>query len=339
MSINKLIYNYEDNNNNSKNYYFNKEFNEKKIYIYNNTVSEPLHKIWLKLENTKIISHTATLMTICLGDTEKNHKLINYVKFIGDLCYKFITSEFKQQKVGDLRLFNKILEQPNYYSTMDLKYTEETLIYDETDTEVDIKTALNKNISMFIELEYIYITNYNAAVLVWSVMQLKICPNINTKKSFFITAAPVLNVAPASGSHPAPIALTPAAPAFVLTHNPPNNSANDPANNKSVNRMGASFIPNIQDLTSILKALKPTNKTKDIPQKTELENALSSPQARLNKTITKEHISMVDILKNEFNASKKMDDDYDAIFECYEKCAHIINRISKKTKKILNLSL
>ena len=197
------------------------------------------------------------------------------------------------------------------------------------------------------ELEYIYITNYNAAVFVWNIIQIKVASNINIKQSLF--AAPPRTQHIGAIVNSASINVQPNNQLLTLGQNQrahadveqnnmstKNTSLTTSSTVTTATTSNARFIPSLADLNSILKSLKPTDKIKNIvPQNIPLKMS----DVKLNKTVTREHLSMVDILKNEFDADKRIDDNYNEISEYYNNYKYMVFKLKKRINRILKLCL
>ena len=260
-----------------------------KIYIYNPHLDEPLHKFWFHIKNAKIVNNKSA--EIVISNNENDTKVIEYIDSIVDK----IKEHFKQNIIVN----TSIEKTENYPSRMHINNTK-TIYFDENEIETDSnKFVKGKSITCIIELSELLV-NGNELWIKWNLLQVKILNDIDLKKPMFKPQSkPVILSVPT----PPPIMIDYETPVIITKQN--TQSVQQYDNTKRL-------VLSADLLKEQINKLK--KKKADTPTKT--EQSVEYKNVVLNKTTTKEPLTVHEIYKiNKYEEMKnisidKIDDSY-----------------------------
>lgn len=320
--------NFDENNIKIKN--TNNNIFVKKIEIFNENCNAPMQKIWILIENTKIVY--INKKTISITFSQKN-KALNNIKSIEEKVIKKIENIFGHKYCVNSKLISDMDNIINF----DLSYDTNTSYFDKNDNQLN-ESDINicDNVFVICELDEITICN-SCLTILWKIIQMKKYETINTKLSLFANTKP---------QQPIQQQIQTTIPQYKPENNIFTVSATEQKIEKKHENTSKSeqlppkkiaFMPSSDDL---LKALTSLKKTKTQDENVQNINVLHqiSTIPKLNHVITKEAIPMVDILKKEYNDKNIIMNQYVKMKKDYKGIKHIINKYKSKINKVKSMT-
>lgn len=247
----------------------------KKMNIYNNSISLPVHKIWLELPKLKMLGKinkinnnkdkSILLLSLILYDKDPNIKKL--IKFIRTLEEQIVNHMSTIN--NDIILKSCIKNSDKFFPTINfnLPLNKQDLlefdIYDINNKKINYeKIELSSFIKLFIEITDIWMNNKEFGIN-WKFLQMKVYPEFNFNKCLF-TDGPINNnndpdyhfVDVKNTSPPPPPPLP------VIKKNNDNITKN--------NSIG-SFAPSVSELLNIKNKLKSVNDKIEVIEEIEPE--------------------------------------------------------------------
>lgn len=329
-NIHDLIFDYSKNNIGKITYeiikstcYFNKSIN-----IYNSISSIPLQKYWIHIKKCKIIKISEFKITIALSNQDTD--LINFFNEIREKIVEQIQNDKNDNT--SIMFVDNFHYKPNFAPIVELSFNQNTMIYDQHDQILNspIKISVN-DYEILIELSNVQI-NGKQMIPQWTIIQMKMLETYDLKKSIFsqLNKKNFESVAPNITNIPN-IPIPPPMP-FISKNVISKNETNENTNHK------IRFVPSPNDLVNAMNRLKKIEQNKD---NLESDNILES--IKLKKVITKEPISITQMLKNEYDQNHVLNDvnivpntyfKIDNVEKLREKIKMIKKNVKKKKKEI-----
>jgi uncharacterized coiled-coil protein SlyX len=309
------------------------------IIVYNGNLDVSNKKIWILIDNVKIINNVninnKNILTVTISPSNKALELINMIENIILLKIKSIV------KNDEIILKSKLCNSSDYIIKFDIVCGSDTIFFDVNDDVIDEICDIediDENISIICELDEILFNNISSSVM-WKTIQIKKMSKLNLKISLFNTKIKksentIINSKPELLIHEnkinenkkpeirKPMGMS----LFDEMANFKFKKKNDePVINiiEPIKKLAFSLTPDL--LNQSISGLKKTNILKD-----EVKDSSIIEIPKLNHIVTKEPASYVNMLKNEYKVTK-IENIYDFILnEC--------NKIKKNKKKMKKLN-
>jgi hypothetical protein len=309
-----------------------------KIIPYNGSCKIAMHKIWLLIDSVKLINNyifnDKNVMTITMTPLNEN---INIIEKIENTILEKIK---KLSNNDDIILKSKFYNNKDYIIKFDIIYNNSTPFFDELDKSISIDELKDDiNFSIICELTEMIFNNKILAIY-WKAIQIKQNKKIDLSKSLFSLKydLPIIQSTYTESKDDIHIIdkNIPKKTAFVPHQSDLGNfNLKKNSNNEisiSIDKPKTAFILTPDLLNSVKGRLNKINtENKKIEEKEVCTNI-----PKLNHVITKEPISMFDILKEEY-LSSKIENIYNLIIdenEIYKKTIGEFKKHRKKAKKI-----
>jgi hypothetical protein len=315
--LENLLYNYKKSKEVKNILYESKSSNNlfgKKIIIYNPEACEPLQKFWIHIEKAKLVNKSMSMVQIAIFNKDTD-----FVTFMQSLDSKIDT--IIEESYSHVTVEPSIKLDDNFPPVMEIVIDHSSVIFNSDDDMVSIQDIPKEsNVSLYIELDTVNISNRTCHKR-WRLLQMKKNILIDMKKSFFTKPDPIAS-APLAPPQDYQMQAHPLANIF---NSAPDNRLRPPIPPPQPKRVESPqkapvvgrMIPTVADLMNIKSRLKKVEKKNDKEDSdkdkdnnensdTDTKSIHDSPlksmgigEIKLNKVITREPKSMVELMREE----------------------------------------
>jgi hypothetical protein len=296
-----LVYDHKKNTNISKILYnIDKSVNmfTKRIDVYNSEADETLQKFWICIEKAKLLKKNKKRIQVAIF--HKDNDLVTFMKSLDSKINETVklTNTHIEHHGVSLELSD------TFPPVLELDIDQQSFVFDNNNNKIDYYSIPNgSSISMYIELEGVYLDNMSDFKN-WKVLQMKENIIIDLGVSLFNNPVFVSN-------NFTQVIANNSLPKSMDVQSAPVQSYRRPFNNTKAikTEQVRTGPPTLSELTGALNSLKKVLITEDCNdnKNTNIEKTIPiiNPLAGLNKVITRESRSMVDILREEYQNEHK----------------------------------
>ena len=300
------------------------------IMVYNGNTKIPNQKIWILIDDAKIININNNILTITLSSS---NEIINIIEKIEN---KILNKVRTMTENNEITLKTRFINNKDYIIKFDIICDINTIFFDNYDKIIDnINYNINDNISIVCELSEMLFNNKFISII-WKTIQIKKKEKLDLTISLFKSIKQI-NIPDTQITRTENICEI-KRPNFVPMLTELNNINLKKKEEIVIPLKKTAFVPTPDLLNQLKGGLRKTNH--DNIKKLEETQIKEIP--KLNHVVTKEHIPMVDILKREYDEIK-LEDIYNFVIEKnkdllknqkkMKKLNKKYNKITKKLKK------